>query len=135
MTDPQELYIFAEQRGIDVDWFPMNKAESISMPLSTGGYGIAIDPWRLRSTADENVKLAHELGHCETGCFYNSYSSFDVRGKSERRANKWAIKKLIPKDELDKAVRRGSTEVWELAEEFGVTEDFMRMAVNYYKEK
>jgi len=39
---------------------------------------------------------------------------------------------LIPVDDLDDAVAQGCTEVWELAERFGVTEDFVRKAVCYY---
>lgn len=43
------------------------------------------------------------------------------------------LKKLIPKDELDEAVKKGCTEVWDLAEYFGVTEPFMLKAIEYYK--
>ena len=82
--------------------------------------------------ADEKVKLAHEMGHCVTGSFYNIYAACDVRQKHENRADKCAIEKLIPKDELNHSVRRGITEIWDLAEYFGVTEDFMRNAVCWY---
>ena len=77
------------------------------------------------------MKLAHELGHCETGAFYNEYSKFDIRAKHERRANKWAIKKLIPEDELKEACTFCYNR-YELAEHFGVTEDFMQKALDYY---
>lgn len=59
------------------------------------------------------------LGH-----FYNRYAARDVRQKYENRANKWAIKKLIPEDELKQAILQGCREPWELAEYFGVTEAF-----------
>jgi len=130
---PLSLYIFAEERGIDVDWFSMESVESLSIRLSNGKCSVAVDPWKLRTVSDENVKLAHKLGHCETGSFYNLYSPFDVQQKHENRADKWAIKKLIPRDELYAAVKRGNTELWELAELFDVTEDFMRKVVEYYK--
>ena len=42
------------------------------------------------------------------------------------------VKKLIPKDELEEAVQSGMKTSWELAEYFGVTEDFMKKAVCYY---
>ena len=77
--------------------------------------------------------LAHELGHCVTGSFYNRYSEFDVIAKHERRADKWAIKKLIPEDELNDAFEHGIVEPWDLAEYFNVTEDFIIKAVEFYR--
>ncbi|MCD8322375.1 MAG: hypothetical protein LUC89_05765 [Oscillospiraceae bacterium] len=68
-----------------------------------------------------------------TESFYNCYSSYDLRQRHENRADKWAIKKLIPKDELEEIVAEGVTEPWELAEHFGVTEDFIRKAVRWYQ--
>ena len=78
------------------------------------------------------MHLSHELGHCVTGSFYNIYAAIDYRRRHENRADKWAISTLIPVDDLDDAVAQGCTEVWELAERFGVTEDFIRKAVCYY---
>ena len=76
--------------------------------------------------------LAHEMGHIETNSFYNVHSPLDVRQKHENRANKWAIKQLITEEELDEAVANGHTEVWDLADYFDVTEEFMRKAVCLY---
>ena len=89
----------------------------------------------MSTLADEKVKLAHELGHCETGAFYNRYAARDIRQKYENQANKWAYKKLVPQDELVEACLQGYREPWELAEYFGVTEDFLRGALKYYQER
>ena len=35
-------------------------------------------------------------------------------------------------EELDNAIAEGCTEVWELADRFGVTEEFIRKTVCYY---
>lgn len=123
---------FAVQQGIEVDWFSMKCAESLSMPLPDGKFGIAIDPEKIQSDADEFCKLAHEVGHCVTGAFYNRYSSFDLREKHEHRADKWAVERAIDPDALDAAIVAGYTEFWQLAEYFNVTEDFMRKAVCWY---
>ena len=131
MVETDELYCYADSQGIAIDRVPMNYAEALSVPVGNGA--VAIDPFRIRSFADEKVKLAHELGHCATGSFYNRYSPFDVVGRHERRADKWAIKKLVPKDELDAAVSSGHVEVWDLADYFGVTEGFIRKAVRMYR--
>lgn len=132
MDKLDSLLVYAEEQGIDVDWFPMNRAESLSIPLGSDTYGIAIDPFKIKSTPDLIHKLAHEIGHCVTGSFYNRYSDFDCCQKHENQADKWAIGQLIPVDDLDEAVADGCTEIWELAERFGVTEQFMKKAVCYY---
>ena len=113
-----DLYVFAEERRIDIVWFSMNSAESLSIRFNNGICAIAIDPWKTHTVAEENVRLAHELGHCETGSFYNLYSPCDIQQKHENRADRWAIRKLIPKDELEAAVSSGCTEPWELADFF-----------------
>lgn len=133
VTDVFALYQYADNRGIDVDWVPMRRASSLSVPLPGGSAAIALDLWKIQSSADHTVKLAHELGHCETGSFYNQWAAIDIRQKHENCADKWAIKKLVPKDELDQAVANGNKEIWELAEYFDVTEDFMRKAICWYQ--
>ena len=87
------------------------------------------------SEADEAVKLSHELGHCVYGGFYNQYTPLDVREQHENKANAWAVYRLIPWGKLKQAVKNGITEVWDLAEYFDVTEDFMRWALSYYTER
>ncbi len=124
-----DLYQRAEQEGIDVDYFPMREVVSFSLPEGL----IAMDVDKMKNSQEEKVFLAHELGHIETGSFYNVHSGLDVRGKHERRADKQAIKMLVPKDELDNAVNSGFTELWELADYFDVSEDFMKKAICWYK--
>ena len=126
------LYDIALQDNIPVFSFDMETCESISL-LQSGNCYIAIEPFKIKSVSDEKVKLAHELGHCETGAFYNIHAVCDVREKHENRADKWAIKKLIPKDELKEACKCCRNR-WELSEYFGVTEDFMQKALDYYEQ-
>ena len=134
MTKLILLYETARRDSIPIIPFAMNHESAFSyMDSSDGQCYIAIDYARILSVVDEIMKVAHELGHCETGSFYNVWSSCDVRKQHENRADKWAIKMLIPKDELDQAVREGCTEVWDLADRFDVTEDFIRKAVSWYK--
>ena len=49
--------------------------------------------------------------------------------------NKWAIKKLAPKDEMITAMKDGNTEIWQLAEYFGITEDMVKFAMWVYFDK
>ena len=130
-NNPLDLYAYAERRNIDVDWIPMRRATSLSVPLGDS-YAIALDPWKLGTLAQETVCLAHELGHCETGSFYNRYAALDVRQQHENRADKWAIRRLVPAEELDAAMADGCDTIPALADRFGVTEPFMRKAVCWY---
>lgn len=128
----KDLYALADQLGIVVLSFPLPDCESISLE-SNDNYYIGIDDNQLDSGKEERVHMAHELGHCVTGSFYNEYSPVDNRGKCEATADRWAVKKLINKDELLKQLKNGM-EVWDLAEYFNVTEDFIRKAYHLYFE-
>lgn len=133
MAELLDLYNLAEAHGTEVYWVDLDAVESLSILLEDGSCAIAMDPWRIPTLADERVKLAHELGHCETGAFYNRYAARDLRQKHENRANRWAIKKLIPLDELEDAMARGYSEPWELADYFDVCEQFIHLALEFYQ--
>ncbi len=117
-----------EEFNIDIDYFPMKEIESFSMPGQ-----IVIDPDKMETSKEEKVHLAHEIGHIEYGGFYNNDSPLDIRAKHERLADIYAIRTLIPYGEIKKAVSTGLTEIWELAEYFGVTCQFMDKAIRYYE--
>lgn len=126
-----DLYKYAENSDIPVIPFELPESESVSMSIS-GKCFVGIDPYKLKDTYDEKAKLAHELGHCETGAFYNEYSAYDVRSKHEHKADVWAIKKLVPKDELIAAINSGCANRYELSEHFELPESFIQRALDYY---
>jgi Zn-dependent peptidase ImmA (M78 family) len=132
MKPLQEFYRIAKEQNIVVDRFALSSREALSLMDTDGQCFIAIDPRRIINETDERNKLAHELGHCVTGSFYNRYSKYDCRQRHENRADKWAIHQLITEDALDQAVAEGHTEVWDLAEHFGVTEQFIKKAISLY---
>ena len=76
--------------------------------------------------------MLHEGGHYATGTTHEVSSPYDLVEKHEYKANKWAVQRALSSDELDDAVAEGYTEIWSLAEHFGVTEEFMRKAVCWY---
>lgn len=126
------LYDFAEQQNIEVIPFPMEKNGSMSIMMADGSCVVGMDDSVRDGHVLERVHLGHELGHCATGSFYNIHAAIDYRQKHENKANKWAIQKLIPVDDLDDAVAEGCHEIWELADRFGVTEEFIRKTLCYY---
>lgn len=101
--------------------------------LVDGTCAIAMNFEKIDSMEEKTVALFHELGHGETGSFYNFYSPIDIREKHEYRADKWAAHRIIPPDTFIKAIEDGYTEIWQLAEHFGVTEDFIRRTDFIYK--
>lgn len=126
------LYTYAEANQIDVDWFCMRLAESMSMPIDADQCAIVIDPLRVCSIRDEAEKLAHELGHCETGGFYPEYAPLDERQRQEVRADRWSIKHVLPFERLREAVWAGRDTLYDLAEYFDLSESFVQKAIDYY---
>lgn len=123
-----ELYHCAHAHQIPVLRHPMPLCGSLSIQTETGCV-IGMDESICDQGSQERTHLSHELGHCLTGSFYNVYTPFDLRRRHENRADKWAVRALVPAKALDEAVASGVCSLWELAEHFGVTEDFMRKAV------
>ena len=132
MVGIPELYRLAREQNIAVLRYPMAENGSMSVQLPDGGQYIGMDERVSDGGVQERVHLSHELGHCMTGSFYSVYTAVDCRQRHENRADKWAIRELIPVEQLDDAVASGCTELWELAERFGVTESLMRKAVCLY---
>ena len=123
------LYQIASNSNIFVDDFDTKEVESFSMPNV-----VVLNKKKLRTSKDVKVHLAHELGHCKTGSFYN-INTLETRERMEYRADRWAIKKLIPFSKLLAALESGITERWELAEYFNVTEDYIDKAKFLYEER
>ena len=124
------LYELAAKRDVPVLPFALEQTPSLSIMDDKGRCAVGIRP-NLNERV-EHVCLGHELGHCVTGSFYRVTTSAAVRGKSEYKADKWAIYHLIPPAALEKAMRDGITRPYELAEHFEVTEDFMLKALDFY---
>lgn len=132
MTLVEGMYALAEQQGYDIDDFALHKAESVSACLPNGCCTIALDRAQLKGQSDELIKLAHELGHCETRSFYNKKSPADVRGRHEERANRWMYRRLVPREELFFLLEE-QRDLYEMAEYFGVPEQIITAAYEYYR--
>lgn len=127
-----KLYEIAEQDNIQIHNFRLDKTKSTSLEID-GDYYIGLDEKAIETTAEKNTHLAHELGHCKTGAFYNLYSPLSLRGQHEYRADKWAVLNIIPKNEFISLLKKGY-ERWDLAEHFEVTEDLIEKAFHFYCE-
>ena len=132
MTQVPELYDLASRQNIAVLRYPMKENGSMSLMEPDGTCYIGMDDRVADGGTQERVHLGHELGHCITGSFYNQYAKADLRQRHENRADKWAVRRLIPVDALDDAIAAGHTDLWDLADYFGVTESFLKKAICLY---
>lgn len=130
MTSYAELCDIAENDDILIINGKLHKAPSMAI-CDEGECAIIFDESKIKSTSMRIVCMAHELGHCETMSFYNEHT-LETRPRMEYRANKWAINKLLPKDEMEEAMEQGYEELWELAEYFNVSEDMVKFAFWVY---
>lgn len=130
-----KLYELAEKNGIMVEGHPLPQTQAVTIKLGEN-YFVAIDTAVLCSPAGERVCLAHELGHCQTASVYSQNDDIKTRGKNERKAEIWAIKKLVPFKELkDVIIKTGTDDLAVLSEHFSVTPEFMYKALLYYQEQ
>lgn len=127
------ISLYNELNRAGVRFYHWNMEEDRAATIELGGrYGVFMDFGNIHSSAEELVVVAHEGGHISTGATHKVNSPYDLIEKHEYKADKWAVQKLIPEEELDEAVASGCTELWQLAEHFAVTEEFMRKAVCWY---
>lgn len=98
-----------------------------------GDYAVFLDAERIESIAEETEIVGHECGHAATGTTHSVCSPLDLVEKHEYKANKWAVHRLLPLEEIRSAIRGGYVEPWEVAEHTGRTEKFVRMALDIYR--
>jgi len=131
MMTLHQLYERAYSEGIEIDEWHMRGLRASAYPEGW----IAIDPRKYRDKIEFKCDLAHEIGHCETGAFYNIYSPYDLKSKCEYKANKRAVEILMPFDEVVEAMHHGYKTAWALAGLFEVTQEFAEMALKIYEGK
>ena len=113
----EALFAIAEAKHHNVDFQPLESCKSFTIQ-SKRCY----------------IVLSSRLTRVgEYGGFYNEYSSFDIRAKAERRADKWSYSKLMPLCELKKAYRSGLSETWEIADFFDVSCEYAVKAISFYQ--
>lgn len=124
---------FCEQNQIAVfdTALPLNR----SLSGRLGGDSFIIIDDRAMTEREKKTHLWHEIGHCATGAFYDPYTPLATRSRCEYRANSWAVRKLLPKARLERAMQDGAVEIWQLAEHFNVDERLVRFALQYYFNK
>lgn len=137
MEKLDNLYQWVQNEGVYLfdRQLPFSCEDSKAVTIRLNGndtWGIFLDTGRMENSAEEKSTVLHESGHYATGTTHEVCSPFDLVAKHEYKANKWAVQRALSAEELDEAVADGHTEIWDLAEYFGITEDLMRKAVCWY---
>ena len=127
-----KLYNIAEEGGVTVGFFPLKETKGVYIECDGKEYIALSDSC---SPADEKVVLAHELGHCMTGGGYDISSGSLMRIRLEKKAERWAIERLVPLCELKNAIKQGDEAIPDLAERFGVTVGFMHKVFEHYRDR
>ena len=79
-----------------------------------GAYGIFVDVSRPRDWRQLSWQLAHEVGHCATGCTHKLSSPYDLIARHEYKADRWAITRYLGVEALRRAMAAGCTEPWQI---------------------
>lgn len=126
-----EIYRDAQQ--LDVRIFPYDIGFAAAATIEVGGrYGVFLDFDRLGTLQEFKAALAHEMGHCATGCTHRVSSPHDLICRHEYKADRWAFQRYLPFEALQRAARAGCREPWQMAEYFQLPEAMVRRALRYY---
>ena len=132
MTRLESVYESLYQAGVDVDYDNLNGHKAVSLKLQSH-YFICVDKKNIINERDEFSALIHEEGHFESGTTHHVFSPYQLVRKHEYCANKRAVLKHIDINELISVLQSGMVYIWQLAEHFDVTEDFMEIAIKIYR--
>lgn len=136
LDELNRLYNIAEKRGYEIINYDLTALKQKGMIVKLGHItSLLVDEKEIETTAEKKTIIAHEVGHAETNALHRLNSNPQEIKKCEYKATKWAVEELVPISEYLKALKNGLVEVWQLAEYFDVTEDFIRKAHYIYKKK
>ncbi len=132
MIKLETIYSDFKQNNYDIFYDNIGFASAVTISLNKSDYGIFID--KSYETKERELKeiLMHEYGHCKTGTLYKFDTDKLTIERCERCADRTAIERYLPYEELCDAMKNGYREVYELAEHFEITEDFIKKALFHY---
>lgn len=129
--DYEQLLLEAEREGIEVEerYFNSNNIKGLYMDNV-----IALNS-SIETQTEKLCVLAEELGHHYTSVGNILDQTKLENRKQERQARAWAYNRLVGIVGLINAYRHGVRNMHELAEFLGVSEQFLKEALQYYYEK
>lgn len=131
MVELNTLYEDLRKQQVTLYPYDVGNEKSVTIELNNR-FAIFLDPFRVESIQEMKYILAHEIGHCATGCTHKVCSPLDIVQRHEYKANRWAIERYLPLENINAAIRQGYTEPWQLADYFDLPEGFVRRAIAHY---
>lgn len=126
-------YALSKEIAIDIDENCPDSIMGIAIKLPQERYVIAMqkDEDKLLPYTRLEI-LAHEMGHCMTNSFYDSFTPCEGRKDAEELANLWAYTYVMNPSEIEQAYKEGAREIDDLAYYFGVSFEFVEKALDAY---
>lgn len=133
MFELSDFYAYCNENDVDV--IPYDGAPSAGITIRDAGqYAIFLDFSKMRSVRSLRGVCLHELGHVATGALHKICSPFELVERSEYRAKKWAAERFLTVEDFRSAFECGYTDLWQLAELFGLPEKDIEQAYRYWTE-
>lgn len=132
----ENLYNYADKENINISYTnKLKKSNGLYMKIDNEDY-ILLD--NKLYGVNEKMTLAEEIAHYEVGVtptipFKNDYYNMLIRSKNEFKAFKWLANEIIPKDKLKWFLKQNMNK-FEIAEELGITVEFVEKAYNLYED-
>lgn len=123
------IYEDLDALEVDVAEVPLKNNVAISLEDNF----IALDPSRCRTEQTRCTVLAHEAGHFISGAFYPAHCDYAARQQAEYQAFVASVRRYIPAEEIQTALQGGYTETWQLADYFGLEEEYIKKALDYWR--
>lgn len=138
MTCLEKLEEYAYSKCIDVHSCHYNNKIKGCCMVANENSVIFLNKNNIRNSQEEICVLAEEVGHIETDTVMScedyinpSYKRW-LKQKNEILAKRWAVAELLPFYRLKAALLTGKSEVWQLADFFELSEDFIKNAIDLY---
>jgi len=141
MTELEKLYDLAFENDISVYNYHVSKTKKAVCLQIEDCKNIALDKPAIKTSAEESVLLAEEIGHYATGSLFmieathNSPIANSNRIYYESKARGWAIEKRLPPEYIQEAIDKCGNDFYEIAEYCDVPIDFLQKSIEYYKVK
>ena len=134
MFEISDFYDYCKENKVDV--IPFIGCPQPGATVRDQGYlAVFLDFSKIQSTRLLRGVCYHELGHAATGALHKVDSPYELVGRSEYRANRWAAQHYLTVADFRSAFQDGCTELWQLAEYFDLPEGDIQKALTYWTER
>lgn len=134
MFEISDFYDYCKQNKVDVIPF-IGCPQPGATVRDQGCLAVFLDFSKIRSTRLLRGVCYHELGHAATGALHKVDSPYELVGRSEYRANRWAAQHYLTEEDFRSAFADGCAELWQLAEYFDLPESDVQKALTYWSER